>query len=149
MAKIKIGNDWWTAPAESENGELIIVTGRNGVEPARETGKYINRIEVTWKYAEAGMPSLEDSKLMEAVTESLNKVLNADPIAVMTGIFTGEGERNWVFYTRSMHLFSSKFNTALADLPLIPFTFYADADPDWEAYDEMKQSEILPGDEDS
>ena len=28
MAKLKISNDWWTAPAESDNGNLILVTGR-------------------------------------------------------------------------------------------------------------------------
>ena len=28
MAKLKIPDEWWTAPAESDNGELILVTGR-------------------------------------------------------------------------------------------------------------------------
>lgn len=30
MAKLKISDDWWTAPAEGENGNLILVTGRRG-----------------------------------------------------------------------------------------------------------------------
>lgn len=36
---MKIGNDWWTSPTESESGALVMVTGRRGVEQARESGK--------------------------------------------------------------------------------------------------------------
>lgn len=32
MTKFKIGDEWWTTPTESENGNRIIVTGRRGVE---------------------------------------------------------------------------------------------------------------------
>ena len=34
MTKFKIGDEWWTTPTESENGNRIIVTGRRGVENA-------------------------------------------------------------------------------------------------------------------
>ncbi len=37
---MKLGNDWWTSPTESESGRLVMVTGRRGVEKARESGKY-------------------------------------------------------------------------------------------------------------
>lgn len=55
---MKIGNDWWTSPTESESGALVMVTGRRGVEQARESGKYKIRVEITWKYPgnSAGMP---------------------------------------------------------------------------------------------
>ncbi|MDE6287730.1 MAG: DUF695 domain-containing protein, partial [Muribaculaceae bacterium] len=65
------------------------------------------------------------------------------PVAVMTGIFTGAGERTWVFYTLSTAIFQKKFNQALADLPLLPLEITAENDPYWEAYDEMKEVEIL------
>ena len=48
MAKLKIGNEWWTSPTESETGALIMVTGRQGVEPVIATEKYNDRIEITW-----------------------------------------------------------------------------------------------------
>lgn len=35
----------------------------------------------------------------------------------MTGIYTGDGERNWIFYTLSLPIFGSKLNEALAPLP--------------------------------
>ena len=40
MAKLKISNDWWTAPAESESGNLILVTGRRGMEHIIATGVF-------------------------------------------------------------------------------------------------------------
>ena len=63
-------------------------------------------------------------------------------MAVLTGIYTGDGERNWVYYTTSVHIFGRKLNEALAELPLLPLTIYTENDPDWGEYDEMAQAEI-------
>ena len=54
MTRLKIGNEWWTSPAEGENGCLIMVTGRSGVEPVIAMQRFNDRVEVTWKYAPAG-----------------------------------------------------------------------------------------------
>jgi len=37
MAKLKISNEWWTAPAEAENGQIIMVTGRRDMQAVKET----------------------------------------------------------------------------------------------------------------
>ena len=129
MTKFKIGDEWWTTPTESENGNRIIVTGRRGVENAIASGKFNDRIEITWKYDsdKNGMPDFKTSSLMEAVT-----------------IYTGDGERNWVFYTRNLKKFQYILNDALHDMEVLPLTFYAENDPDWEEYQEMKvKTEIL------
>ena len=67
---------WWTAPTESENGKLIMVTGRKDVESFRKNPKFSIRIEVTWKYEpEAdGMPDKETSEQMEQVQEILDSL---------------------------------------------------------------------------
>ena len=66
MARVKFNSEWWTAPAESESGAMILVTGRSGLENVIATGEYNDRIEVTWKYeADAkGFPDFATSKLM-------------------------------------------------------------------------------------
>ena len=128
MAKLKISNDWWTAPAEGENGTLVLVTGRRALENVIGTGLYRFRIEVTWRYEgdNKGLPSYADSKVMEEVTDALNESLDRDPVAVMTGIYTGDNQRNWVFYTRSLHIFQRKFNEVLAPFPTLVLTFPAE-----------------------
>lgn len=133
-------SDWWTTPTESENGNLIMVTGRRDVDKFKNNPKFNIRIEVTWKYIsdKSGMPDFETSSLMEEVQASIEKTFQKDPIAILTGIYTGDSERNWVFYTLSTNIFGKKFNEALQSFELLPITIYAENDPDWEEYKEMK-----------
>ena len=56
MAKLKIGDEWWSAPAESESGELIIVTGRRDMDNVIAFGKYKYRVEVSWRYGDGECP---------------------------------------------------------------------------------------------
>ncbi|MBO4803991.1 MAG: DUF695 domain-containing protein [Muribaculaceae bacterium] len=144
MAKLRISDEWWTAPAEGESGNLILVTGRRAMDNVIATGVYRYRVEVTWPYEgdSKGLPAYADSKVMAEVTDALNDCFNSDPIAVMTGIYTGDGQRNWVFYTRSLHIFQRKFNEVLAPFPTLPLTFEAEEDPDWQEYREMCQCEV-------
>ena len=136
--------NWWTAPTESESGKLIMVTGRKDVEKFRSNPRYNIRVEVTWKYDgdASGMPDKETSTLMEEVQEALQKEFKKDPVAVLTGIFTGDNQRDWIFYTLSTHIFGRKLNESLASFPLLPLTIYTENDPGWEEYDEMSEAEI-------
>jgi len=135
---------WWTAPAQSESNRLIMVTGRKDIEKFRKNPRFNIRVEVTWRYAgdQSGMPDASTSQLMEETQDAIESVLKKDPVAVLTGIFTGDDERNWIFYTLSTNIFGKKINEALAGLPLLPIEIYCENDPEWSAYDEMSESEI-------
>lgn len=146
MANLKLKDEWWTCPAEGDNGELIMVTGRREMEQVIATGKYNHRIEITWKYEpEAdGMPDVATSSLMEEVQDALQADFMKDPVAVLTGIYTGNGERNWVFYTMSVKIFERKLNEDLAKFDVLPLTLYVENDPEWNEYNEMREAtEIL------
>lgn len=137
--------DWWTAPAESDDGRLIMVSSPCDVARFRNNPRFTIRIEIVWKYnssPDAGMPSEDDAKIMGAATDNLNEILRKDPVAVMTGIFTGAGERTWVFYTVSTFIFQKKLNEALEPLPLLPLEITAENDPQWAAYDELQEYEV-------
>lgn len=142
---MKISDEWWTAPTESENGQLVMVTGRRNMEHIMQSGKYSDRVEVTWKYEgdKNGMPDLKTSTLMEAVTDSLQSTFKKDPVAIMTGIYTGDNERNWVFYVKNMHIFGHRFNQALSQFELLPIELYAEKDPEWAEYHEMKEHSYI------
>jgi hypothetical protein len=148
MAKLKISDEWWTSPAETDNGKSIIVTGRRNMEPVMATGKYNDRVEVTWKYEGdgRGLPDEKTSKIMGQVHDAFVTEFEKDPVAVLTGIYTGDGERNWVLYTQSTHIFERKFNEALAEFPLLPISIYVEHDPEWKEYREMRENtEIMEG----
>lgn len=142
--------DWWTSPTESESGRLIMVTGCRNVERFRNNNRFSIRVEITWKYNGdfSGMPDLETSKLMEEVQDALAEAFHKDPVAVLTGIYTGDDERNWIFYTLSTHIFGKKLNEALARFELLPIEIYTENDPEWNEYDEMRElSEVMECDD--
>ncbi|MBQ4292712.1 MAG: DUF695 domain-containing protein [Muribaculaceae bacterium] len=138
MARVK--SDWWTTPTESDNGRPIMVTGRRDMEPYIESGKYTVRIEVTWPYDgdNSGMPDLATSKLMGDATDAIVNAFDRDPIAIVTGIYTGDNERNIVLYCRNTRVFESIFNKALEPFPLLPISLYLEDDPEWNEYREMR-----------
>ncbi|MDE7153089.1 MAG: DUF695 domain-containing protein [Muribaculaceae bacterium] len=139
--------DWWTSPAEGENGNLIMVTGRRDIEKFRKNPRYKIRIEVTWAYGPTadGMPDRATSEMMEKVQDLLQETFAKDPVAVLTGIYTGDNRRNWVFYSTSTHIFGRKINETLSSLPTLPLSIYCENDPDWAEYAEMKElTEIDP-----
>ena len=145
MAKLKISEDWWTAPSEDKDGRTVLVTGRRALDNVIATRRYVFRVEITWLYEpdKGGMPDFATSRTMETVTDAMQEALRRDPVAVMTGIYTGAGERNWVFYAVTLKAFQSFVNTALGSIDeQLPLTFHAEEDPDWEEYREMCQCEI-------
>ena len=89
------------------------------------------------------MPDDETARLMEQVTDLLDAEFARDPVAVMTGIYTGAGIRDWVFSVTSVHISTRKLNECLALLPLLPLTLSAEEDPDWAEYDEMNEAKIV------
>ena len=131
---------WWTSPLEDENGNLIMVTGRGDIDKFRSNPKFKIRVTVTipYKAISSGMPTDEEADQLQAIADSFDTVLKADPVAVLTGIYTGAGERQMVFYTLSTNIFNKKLNLALEPFPLLPLTITAENDPDWEEYDEMR-----------
>ena len=143
---MKYTDKWWSYPAEAENGRTIIVTGRDQVEAWRETGKYIYRIDVVWEYdaKEDGMPVDEDARRMEEATDALLDSFKHDPVAVLTGIYTGDGKREWIFYTRSLPIFRKVFNRALEPLDQMPLAIDAEEDSEWGEYTEMREATYVP-----
>lgn len=143
---MKYTDKWWSYPAEADSGKTVIVTGRDKIDEYRECGKYIYRIDVGWDYNALpdGMPEEEDSRLMEKATDALLDAFKKDRIAVMTGIYTGDGRRDWVFYTRNLKIFSIVFNKALDELPTIPIVIDAEEDADWAEYTSMREQTYVP-----
>lgn len=137
---------FWTYPAEAENGLTIIVTGRDSIDKFRDSGKYTYRVNVSLPYAPLpdGMPEEDDAERIGEITDSLLKETNNDHAAILTGIYTGDGRRDWVFYTKSLFIFRNIFNRALKDLPEFTFEISAEEDPDWQEYQEMKEATYVP-----
>lgn len=132
-------DDRITAPATDDNGNTIIVTAITDVTKFRSKPKYAIRVEITLPYSAdtLGFPEAKDAELLETITTNFEKLLKGKNTAILTGIYTGAGERNWVFYTFNTDIFNRFLNHALAELPLLPLRITAENDSDWAEYDEM------------
>lgn len=138
-------SEWWTSPLEDEDGNRIMVTGRGDIEKFRNNPRFNIRVTVSLPYdADAqGMPRREAAEQLEQIVDLMQAELHQDPVAVLTGLYTGAGRRDMVFYTASTNIFNKKLNSALASLPLLPLEISAENDPEWAEYDEMRElSEI-------
>ncbi|MBD5369864.1 MAG: DUF695 domain-containing protein [Bacteroides sp.] len=137
---------FWTYPAETPEGLPLIVTGRDDTDSFRESGKYVYRITVSMPYAPLpdGLPADTDAPLLEQATDAFLAETHRDKAAVLTGIYTGDSRRDWIFYTRSLHIFRNILNRALAPLPLLPLEISAEEDPAWEEYLDMRAHTYIP-----
>ena len=136
---MKLTDKWFTALSENEKQEMVIVRGREELEDFKASGKLKVRVEITWNYtpADKAMPSTADGELMDEVESALRKVMEKDKLAVLTSIYTGGGEKIWVFYTRALHVFGERLNEALAAYELLPIKLYTENDEAWDEYSDM------------
>ena len=133
--------NWFTVPTTDDNGNTIIVTGRDDVDKFRSRDRNNIRVEVSLPYTPAGSLGFPDdttAELLEKITDAFLSNLKGKNTAILTGIYTGAGQRDWVFYTFSTDVFNSFLNRALANLPQLPLKIYAENDPEWAEYTEMR-----------
>lgn len=145
---MKLTDEWFTAIAESETGNrTIFISGRCHIDEFRESGKFPFRAEITWNYHPDlnGMPDESSAQLMEETLTALKKAMEKDKLAILTGIYTGDSERNMIFYTRNITAFGNRLNEALATFEQLPITIYTENDSEWNEYAEMQ--ELNPGDD--
>lgn len=107
---MRLSNEWFTALSEDEDGHLVTVSGRDELTEFIQSGKFKERVEITWKYEgdEKGMPMDALAEQMENVQETLRKAMEKDKLSILTAVYTGAGEKIWVFYTRTVRVFGER-----------------------------------------
>lgn len=144
---MRLSNEWFSALSTAENGNIIFVSGREELEEFKNCRKLKERIEIYWKYEgdSKGMPTDAEAELMEQVQEVLQKTMEKDKLAILTGVYTGDKERTLVFYARTSRVFGERLNEALSAFEMLPISLYVELDEEWEEYSdmyEMKEFEI-------
>lgn len=136
---MRLSDEWFTALSEDESGNLVTIYGRDELTEFIQSGKFKERVEITWKYEgdEKGMPADALAEQMENVQEALKKAMEKDKLSILTAVYTGVGEKIWVFYTRTVRVFGERLNEALASFELLPISIYTEIDPEWEEYLDM------------
>ena len=134
---MQLSDKWFTALSENEDGTYTFISGRSDIDEFIKSGKMKERLEVTWTYEPdaKGLPANDhEAEIMEAVEERLRTAMEKDKLAILTGIYTGQGKRDWIFIARNTNAFGERLNDALAGLPQLPISIYAEQDPQNEEY---------------
>ncbi len=137
---MKLSDKWFTALSEDEEGHLITIYGREELSEFRACGKLKERVEISWPYEgdASGMPTEAEAERMETFEQTVRPAMEKkDKLAILTAVYTGGGNRIWVFYTRTTRVFGERLNEVLASHELYPITIYTELDPDWEEYQDM------------
>ncbi len=131
---------WFTALSENEDGSFTFISGRSGIDDFIASGKLKERLEVTWKYTSdnKGLPANDrEAELMEEVEEKLRRAMEKDKLAILTGIYTGQGSRQWIWICRNTPAFGERLNDTLQGYPKLPISIYAEQDPENREYREL------------
>ena len=143
-------NQWSVAQAE-RNGQPLLIRYRSqrpaGVKPA----SYPCLISATWSYQanEVGLPASEETERMaqfeDAVDDALASVLEVSPSAYLMVVLTGNGERDWLWYSREEAETMRQVNQALKGHKPYPVQFAVQQDRTWRAYAQFEAgSKSLP-----
>lgn len=134
-------DDWFTTLSHTDSGQLVFLNVRKGIDSFYRTSKLRVRVDIAFPYsAEAdGMPDEASAKLIEAIEPLLRRAMEKDKLAILTGNYTGGGQKDWTFYTRHLPTFGERLNAALETYPKLPLEIHCEEDPEWSDYHEMLQ----------
>lgn len=146
---MKLTDSWFTALSQDDNGHLIFVTGRKDLDSFRATGSLKVKVEIKWRYEadNEGMPNEDTAELMADIEPKLRRIMERDKLAILTGNYTGGGEKYWIFYTRHLPTFGERLNACLAEYDTLPLEIFCEEDPLWEEYLDMLSMEGDESDE--
>lgn len=127
----------WSVAEAQKNGKPLIVRYRSrrpeGVAPAG----YPFLLSATWSYQPAtlaGLPSEQDVELMSRFEDALESALESSGSAHLMVVLTGNGDRDWLWYSRGEEDSMRQVNRALKGHKPYPVQFSVQRDPRWRAY---------------
>ena len=141
-------DNWFTALSENEDGTYTFISGRSNIDAFIASGKLRQRLEVVWNYKadEKGLPADDkEAQMMEEVGDKLRAAMEKDKLAIVTGVYTGQGKRETNFICRNLEAFGQRLNDTLVEYPQLPIVINAYDDPENEEYKELLE---LKGEED-
>jgi hypothetical protein len=107
---------------------------------------YDQLLKVAWTFVmknSIAMPEKEDAQRMYAFERSFCKSIKWGCMAILTAVFTFEGTRQWIFYTKDVEECRRRLDQLLSRTPY-PLELNSQPDPEWSYLHEhvLKQAPI-------
>ena len=136
---------WVLDEGELENGLPYTLRFREDLPEEKELKRLNRLIVISWAFESAdgnGMPNGEIENQMEDFENLLDEALVEKGTARLMTVFTGEGVREWQFYTDDEEFFIRKFNEAMDGKPVLPLEIEAFEDENWDGYKDYTELSI-------
>ena len=131
---IRNAEDWTLAQGKAGgNNTIVRALARVPLIEQRKARPVL--VSITWAYdgeATAGMPSRALYDRIEGFEQVLFAALDAEDFATEAAAITGNGARQWRFYTADAEDFIARFTAALAGETVYPIELEAIDDPEWQ-----------------
>ena len=133
---------WATATSKHEsNGRVIIFRYIKEFDKDFKRSDQPTRIILVWRYeGEKGMPNKAEHARMNELEDALEPMVESGGFSTLALVSTGEGLREWIYYTKSEEAFFEKLNLALRELKPFPIEIHSADDPEWKNYEEFAKT---------
>ncbi len=122
-------SDWSMLQWESEGGPVLLQS--RDAKPEDKRGLYETAVVMEWRFAAAGLPDEATMSCVYLFEDALEAIRN-EGVAVHVHTLTGNGLREWCYYTGNYPAFETRLNEVLASLPKLPIEVSFQADPQWD-----------------
>lgn len=139
---------WFCAEGEMD-GLPTLIRGRQGLSKLVEAHQFPHLLRIQWNYDDvgvAGLPSDTVSSSMNAFENLVIPGLEQDSLCIFFCVFTHNGLREWLAYTRDIQATCDAINALLAKEVAFPIEMGVEDDPDWSEYHELMENTSMDED---
>ncbi|RZU37067.1 uncharacterized protein DUF695 [Fluviicoccus keumensis] len=129
--------EWLTASADFEDGTKKIYSVRQHAPAGADPDAFSTVVVIEWIF-EDQLPDQHLLQEMQAFQELLDPLDDAEE-SFLVHIITGDGQREWCYYTRSYPRFIQRMNKLLAGHKHYPLDIEYQEHTDWEYWEEIRE----------
>ena len=127
----------WGVATAQDNGKPLIYRYIASPPAGIRITDYPHLVAISWTFDGSirnGMPEPDVNERMIQLEDLLEKALESKKNAFMTLIVTGNGRKEWQWYSRDVSETMQLINEALKDIAPFPIEISLQSDPNWSAY---------------
>lgn len=132
-------DDSWSIGEAKVEGFPIVIRARTSLPSIPDRQIYENLILISWPYQtdQSGMPSKDVNQQTQDFENALAVAIETKRLGVQAVCVTGNGSKEWRYYTYDKDEFMEKLNTGLVGHPVYPIEVRFFKAPEWNALAEL------------
>ena len=134
---------WTILESTSDDGGSTVYIRVKRYEDAFPHAEMPEKLALVWKFSHAGsgMPTTEEMKALEEFEDRICDAVEDDHHATLSAVFTGAGERAWIFYSRDVDGFMQRLSNMPHPDGAYPIEIDHETDAEWEFHRQFPREE--------